>query len=83
MYYHLTTVPLFLGERLILTMALPIAAPSFTLVVCAGNSSWHGRGACAVGGAEDELLDMISVEHKQVERERDAAQFLHFLRELT
>ena len=44
MYNHFTTVPPFLGERLTLMMALPIAVLSLTLVVCAGNSSWHGKG---------------------------------------
>ena len=38
---------------------------------------------CAVGGSEDVLLDMTLVELTQVERERDAAQFLHFLCELS
>ena len=44
LYNHLTTVPTFLGERLILMMALPIAVQNLTPVVCAGNSSWNGKG---------------------------------------
>ena len=37
---------------------------------------------CAVGGAEDVFLDLTFMEQSQVERERDVAQFLHFLCEL-
>ena len=38
---------------------------------------------CAVGGAEkDVFLDLTLMEHSQEKRERDAAQFLHLLREL-
>ena len=38
---------------------------------------------CAVGGADkDVFLDLTLMEQSQEERERDAAQFLHFLSEL-
>ena len=57
------------------------SAEPYTGSVCRQQLlAWQG---CAVGGAQDVLLDMTLVELTQVERERDAAQFLHFLRELT
>ena len=38
---------------------------------------------CTVGGAEDVLLDSMSMmDQSQQEKERDVAQFLYFLREL-
>ena len=37
---------------------------------------------CTVGGAEDVILDMTFMEQSQDERERDVAQFFHFLRKL-
>ena len=36
---------------------------------------------CAVGGVEEVLLDGSLMEQSQAERERDTAQFHHFLRE--
>ena len=36
---------------------------------------------CSAGSREDVLLDLTLMEHSQEERERDVAQFLHFLRE--
>ena len=41
--------------------------------------AWQG---CAVGGAEDVFLDLTSMVQSQEESERDAARFLHYLREL-
>ena len=38
---------------------------------------------CAVGSAGDVFLDLTLMEQPQEERERDAAQFLHFLGKLT
>ena len=37
---------------------------------------------CAVGGAKEIFLDLTFIKLSQEEKERDAAQFLHFLREL-
>ena len=36
---------------------------------------------CSAGSGQDVLLDLTLMEHSQEERERDVAQFLHFLRE--
>ena len=51
-----------------------------------GNLCWQQLLAwqeCTGGGAEDVYLDLQSKNISQEERERDAARFLHFLRELT
>ena len=37
---------------------------------------------CSAGSRQDVLLDLTLMEHSQEERERDVAQFLHFLREI-
>ena len=36
---------------------------------------------CSAGSRQDVLLDLTLMEHSQEEGERDASQFLHFLRE--
>ena len=57
------------------------SAEIYTGIVCRQQlSAWQD---CAVGGAnKDVFLDLTLMEQSQEERERDAAQLLHFLREL-
>ena len=54
---------------------------NYTGIVCRQQlMTWQD---CVVGGADkDVFLDLTLMEQSQEERERDAAQFLHFLREL-
>ena len=56
------------------------SAEVYTGSVC--RQQLLGWQECAVGGAEDVFLDLTSMDKSQLERERDVAQFLYFLREL-
>ena len=54
---------------------------NYTGIVCRQQlMTWQD---CAVGGADkDVFLDLTLMQQSQEQRERDAAQFLYFLREL-
>ena len=56
------------------------SAKNYTGIVCRQQlTTWQD---CVVGGADkDVFLDLTLMEQSQEEKERDAAQFLHFLRE--
>ena len=56
------------------------SAEPYTGSVCSRQLlAWQ---ECKIGGSENVLLDMTLKEQSQQERERDVAQFLHFLCEL-
>ena len=56
------------------------SAENYTGSVCRQQLlAWQ---ECAFGGTEDVFLDLTYMKESQAERERNVAQFLHFLREL-